>query len=190
MFIKRKHIAVVVFSSLVVVIVFASTLIGYTLYIQWKKDSFTGKYHVSIGRLTAELFRKNIVLSNVNVKEAPGDEHFPAVPLLEGTLKNSSGKTITSVLLEVSFLAPDGTVEYYGQFYPVGGKPPLLGVTLFEKKHEEDVLLSGQSLSFSHFLKNCPRRVIRQLSSGTNFARGSSKNTLKMVCSVVEVSVT
>ncbi|MFH1552946.1 MAG: hypothetical protein ABID83_04845 [Candidatus Omnitrophota bacterium] len=188
MFLKKKHILVIIFSSLIITVVFVSTLIGYSLYIQWKKDSFALRYRNSIYKLTAELFRKDVITSNMSVKIG-GKELFPGLPLLEGSLKNNSNKTVTSVMVEVYFLRPDGTVVYKDWFYPLGeqhfGSPALLpGI-----KQTRNILLPGEGISFRHLLRNCPRELVEQVSVRTKLAKNSSKDRIKMVYSIVGLSV-
>ncbi len=188
MFIKRKHIAVIIFSSIIIAVVFVSTLIGYSLYIQWKKDSLALKYRNSIYKLTAELFKNDVVLSNVCVKMEDG-KLLSEMPLLEGRLKNNSNKTITSIAIEVSFLAPDGTVVYDSWFNPLGeeyfGTPPLLS----GMRQTRNVLLPGEGISFRRLLRNCPPEVVAQLSAKAEFARNQPENKVKLVCSIAGLSV-
>ncbi|MFC1480328.1 hypothetical protein ACFL5Y_02635 [Candidatus Omnitrophota bacterium] len=188
MFLKKKHILVIVFSSIIIAVVFVSTLIGYSLYIQWKKDSFALRYRNSIYKLTAELFRKNVVMSNVRVKIG-GKELFPGLPLLEGSFKNNSNKIVTSVLVEVYFLRPDGTVVYKDWVYPLG-EQHFGSSTLFPGiKQTRNILLPGEGISFRHLLRNCPREVVEQVSARTKLAKNSSKDKIRMVYSIAGLSV-
>ncbi|NQT32946.1 MAG: hypothetical protein HQ594_04665 [Candidatus Omnitrophica bacterium] len=188
MFLKRKHILVIVLSSLIIAVVFVSTLVGYSLYVQWKKDSFAVKYRNSVYRLTADLFRKDIVLSNMKVAFA-GDEAFSGTPLVEGSLKNNSSKTVTSVLVEVSLRKADGTVIYKDWFYPLG-KKPFAGSSLFPGiKQLGNVLLPGEGISFRYQLRNCSREVIDQLLAKTNFAKKPSAGDIELVYTISGASV-
>jgi hypothetical protein len=128
MFIKKKHGAVVFFSSIIIAVVFITTLVGYSLYIQWLKDKGIFKYRNSIYKLTAEIFKKDLDVYDVNAKIAD-DGLFQNMPVLRGSLKNNSEKIVSSVLMEVSFIRFDGTVVYKDWFYPLGqqrsGSPML-----------------------------------------------------------------
>jgi uncharacterized membrane protein len=188
MFIKKKNIVVVVCSSLVISVVFVSTLIGYSLYIQWKKDSFASKYRNFIYKLTAELFEKNITLSEVSVKIG-GNKLFSGIPLLEGSLKNNSSKSITSVQIEVSFQEPGGSVVYKDWFYPLG-KQRLDSPALVARLNKAgNVLLPGEGITFRHLLRNCPREIVSEVFTKTEFARQHSKGKIKLGCSVTGLSV-
>ncbi|MFH1799127.1 MAG: hypothetical protein ABH844_07330 [Candidatus Omnitrophota bacterium] len=192
MFIKRKHLSVILFSSIVITVVFVCTLLGYMLYIQWKKDSYALNYSDSICKLTAELFEKDIVLSNVRVK-VEEKESFPDVPFIEGSIKNNSNKVVTSILIEASFLKSDGTVVYKDWFCPLGerfARQNFGAPVLFSSIRETiNVLMPGESLPFRHVLKNCPREIISQFFSRMEFARNNSEGKIKLVYSISGIGV-
>ena len=188
MSIKKKHILVVVFSSIIIASVFISTLVGYTVYLQWKKDSFALEYRNSIYKLTAELFKNDIVLSNVYVKLGEGSGVL-GMPLLEGSLKNGSDKTITSVMIEVSFVREDGTVVYNDWFQPLGKGRFSSGVLFSGMRGTKNVLLPGEGLSFRHILRNCPRKVFEAVSSKAEFAKENSADRINIVYTVTGLSV-
>ena len=100
--IRSKHFLVIAFSSLIIGVVLASTVIGYSLYIEWKNTTFISRYKSSIAKLTAEMFKEDIAISNVNVRIAR-EGPFSGLPFIEGSLKNNSPKAITSILMEISF---------------------------------------------------------------------------------------
>lgn len=181
--IKRKHAQVIIYSSMIIAICLITTLLGYSIYIQWKKDAFASKYRNSIYKLTAELFEDDVILANVDVK-MPGDDVFPRVPLIEGKLKNNSGKTVTSILIELAFLAPDGRVLYKGWFHPLGER--RFGSTVFmtSSGKTRNVLLPGEGVSFRYLLRNCPREVVSEISKKTEFAKKKSEDTIDLVCSI------
>ncbi len=188
MLIKKKHASVIIFSSIIITVVFLSTLVGYNLYIQWKKDSFALKYRNSIYKLNAEIFKKDIVISNVNIKIG-GSELFAEMPLLEGSLKNNSTKTITSVRIEVSFLKGDGSVIYKDWFHPLGEQQFIHPILFSGIEHTRNVLLPGEGISFRHLLRNCPKEVFSQLSTKANFAKSNSEDEMKLDYSIAGLSV-
>jgi len=178
----------VVFSSLIIVFVFISTLVGYSVYIQWKKDSFALEYRNSIYKLTAELFKNDIILSNVYVG-LEGGKASQQLPVLEGSLKNNSNKTITSLMIKVSFVKDDGSVVYNDWFQPLG-KKHFISDSLFSGAQEtRNVLLPGEGISFRHLLRNCPRSVIEAVSTKAKFARGDSANEIKMIYDITGLSI-
>ena len=188
MFLKKKHILVVIFSSVIVAVVLVSTLAVYSLYMQFKEDSFALRYRNSIYKLTAELFRKDIHISNLSVR-IMRDKASSGVPVIEGSIKNGTGKTLTSVLMEISFTRPDGTVSYKGWLHPLGEKhfgdftmPPAATQAGY-------VLLPGETVSFRHIMRNCPRDIIKQISARSNFAKRQPKEKSEFAHSIVGLSV-
>ena len=188
MVLRKKHALVIFFSSTIIAIVLVTTLAGYSLYVQWKKDSFALKYRRSIYKLTADLFKKDVAVYNVSVRIGD-NELFSGMPILEGSLKNNSGKTITSILVEISFLKGDGAVIYHDWFHVLGekhyGSPPAFS----EKKQAGNVLLPGEGISFRHLLRNCPREVIDHVTVKSQFAKSHPKDSMKMVYSITGMSV-
>jgi len=166
-------------------VVGVSTLIGYSLYVHWKEDSFALKYRNSIYKLTAELFKDKIAISNVSVGNK--NSQIPSsVPFVKGSLKNNSAKTVSSVLIELVFQEPNGIVVYKDWIYPLGVKKTQKTFPLFYGLVEtSNVLLPGEGISFRHPLRNCPSAVLRRITEKTNFARKDEKNAIEISCSVV-----
>ena len=186
--IRSKHFLVVAFSSLIIGVVLASTIIGYTLYVEWKNNSFVLRYNNSISKITAEILKKDIAISDVKISF--GDEKsFSGLPSVRGSLKNNSEKTITSILLEVSFQRPDGSVVYKNWLHPIGEKRLAGSSSLSGSEYTRNVLLPGESVSFRHLLRNCPLEVISQFSSKTKFAKTGAKNEIKLNYSIAGVTV-
>ncbi len=188
MFIKKKHILVIIFSSVIIAVVLISTLIGYALYIRWKEDSFALKYRNSIYKLTAELFRNEIALSNVRIVMEGEGPHSGRV-FLEGDIKNNTNKTVTSLLVEAYFDEPDGTVVYKDWFHPLG-EAGQGGPSIFFGAHTaKDVLHPGEGMSFRHRFLNCPRKLREELFRKTKFARRGEKDGVTMRYSMEGLSV-
>lgn len=188
MFLKSKHANVIIYSSLVIAIVLVSTLAGYTLYIQWKEDSFALTYRNSIYKLTAEMFRQDVILSNVNVKIWEGAP-YGEMPVFEGKIKNNSAKAVASLTIEVAFRRPDGSVAYKAWMNPLGDKesspyPISAGVG-----HARNVLLPGEGMSFAQILRNCPREVTASLPRKSKLAKDVAKKDLVLEYAIVGVSV-
>ncbi|MDP8257898.1 MAG: hypothetical protein P9L90_00530 [Candidatus Aadella gelida] len=188
MFLKKKHISVIIFSSSIIAIVFISTLVGYHLYLQWKQDTLALKYRSSIYKLTAEVFKNDIVLSNVSIK-TDKTSGIGVVPLLQGTIKNNSGKKITSILIEVSLIKPDGTVAYKEWVNPLGGGSDESGMNPSAVVYPEKILMPGEEMNFGHLLKNCPQDVKRKLSLKSEFAKEGAKGSLELNLSVAGMLV-
>jgi len=168
--IKKKHAQVILYSSLVIVVVIITTLIGQSLYIQWKKDSLALRYRESIYKITAEIFNDKVSLSNVNIRY-PAGSAGRGVPVAEGSIKNNSDKTITSLLVELSFVRDDGSVAYKIWFHPVGediygetGVPSGINMA-------KEVIRPGEGISFRQPLRNCPKEVLESIGGRSSPAR-------------------
>ncbi len=188
MFVKKKHMIVILFSSLIVAVVFVSTLVMYSLYIQWKKDTFASRYRNSIYKLTAELFRKDIVISSVSMKIVD-EGTFSGMPMVEGTVRNGTNKSITSLTLGMVFTEPDGAVLYRDWVYPLGEKGLSTPALQQGRGETVSVLLPGESMSFRHLLRNSPAEVTSWVSSNSKFAKSVSEDRIRLVFSVEGISV-
>ena len=188
MIIKKKHILVAFFSSLIISVVLMTTVAGYGIYVQWKKDIFAARYNHSIYELTAELFSSEIMLYNVKVEM--GDKKlFSGIPIMEGSLKNNSAKTVTSVLIEVVFFEHNGNVLYKDWFYPLGRRNSRAPSVVFGSGSTQNVLLPGEGISFKHLLKGCPPGVSEYLDKKSKFAKSSDSGDIEMVYSVKGLSL-
>ncbi|MBD3425947.1 MAG: hypothetical protein GF409_01795 [Candidatus Omnitrophica bacterium] len=186
--IKKKHILVAIFSSLIISVVLMATFAGYMLYIQWKKDSFALDYRNSIYKLTAELFKSDVLIKNVSLRMKQ-KEPFSGKPLFEGTIKNNTDKTITSLLVEVYIQEPDGNVIYRRWFYPLGEEPYGDPSVFFGTQPKKNILSPGEEISFAYPLLNCPKKVISEVSRKSRFAKRDSYGNLTLTCSVVGLDV-
>jgi len=188
MFLKKKHILVIILSSAIITGVLVSTLAVYSLYMQWKEDSFALRYRNSIYKLTAEIFRDDVIISSLSVK-IENDKIFGKSPVLEGTIKNSSNKTLTSILMEISYIRPDGTVAYKGWMHPLGEKHFGDFTMPQAARQARHVLVPGETVHFRQVLRNCPRDIVRQISSKSNFAKNQSVKKAEFEYSMVGLSV-
>jgi hypothetical protein len=184
MHVKSKHFVVVFFSSIIVAVVLVSTLIVYGVYIEWKEDSDAAKYDSSIYKLTADMFRKDINMSNLKAVIG-SDDAFSGMPMVEGSLKNNSSKIVTSIMMEVSFSRPDGSVVCRVLFHPLGEERS----SRVAREHTKNVLMPGEGISFKHLLRNCPQEVVSRLSTKSEFARVDKDKQLKVEYSIVGMSV-
>jgi len=187
MLIKRKQLTLVLFSSAIIVIVIISTLIGYSLYIQWKEDTSAVKYRNSIHNLSAEIFKDGIDIYNVRIEFEKGSSS--KMPALKGKLKNRSSKTITSIMIELSFSKPDGYVIYRDWFYPLGEEALSSSPFFSSIKRTKEVLRPGEIMSFSYLLRKCPPEAVSQLSAMKAFAKTNPDKAIKLDLSVEGVSV-
>ncbi|MDP8299519.1 MAG: hypothetical protein P9L88_06430 [Candidatus Tantalella remota] len=188
MFVKKKHILVILFSSLIVTVVFISTLGMYSIYMQWKKDTFASRYRNSIYKLTADIFRKEVIISGISMKIVDKGV-FSGMSLVEGDLRNGTNKSVTSLTLEMVFTKPDGTVLYRDWVYPLGEKGLASPALLSDRDKTVNILLPGESMSFRHFLRNCPAEVTSWIASNSKFARSVLEDSIELVFTVEGMSV-
>ena len=185
MFVKPKNIVVIVLSSVIVASVFMTTIVGYSFYTQWKKDSFTAMYKSSIYRLTGEMFKNEVTISNINVY-VDSSRTKRSAPIVEGSIKNNTGKTISSIMIEVSFSNNKGVVVYNDWFYVLNNvereilSPAGIG---------NNVVFSGGVVSFKEILKNCPKSVVEKIREKTVFAKSDSEEAIVVSCKATGMSV-
>jgi hypothetical protein len=177
---KKKHLPVIFFSSGIVIVVFLSTLFGYSLYIQFKKDSLAAGYRDSICRITADIFRNDLVFSNVKV-EVPSKGQGPVV---EGVLRNNSLRGVTSIVMELSFTDMDGKVLYKEWIRPLA-EQGFDGVLFSTETASEGMAIApGESFNFRHIMRNCPEHIVKRMSVKRGFAKRDTSKDVNFTYSV------
>jgi hypothetical protein len=188
MFIKAKHAGVIVFSSIFIGIVMASTVVGYGLYLRWKEDALSVSYRNTIYKLSADMFRKDIEIFNIRLNiQKTGI--FQDMPVLEAKVKNNSPKPIRSLMLEVLFFRANGYVVYRDWVYPLeeqlfSGSPFFSGIA-----QNDHTLMPGETMTFRHFLSGCPSEITSSFFSRSGFVKDESKRKVKMDLTVAGVAV-
>lgn len=176
--IKKKQRVLVLFSTLIVTVVILSTLLGYSLYVEWKEDSFASGYRHMIYKLTGDIFRETINISNIRVEPGPRRPRSAGgspIPMVCGDIKNSSMKTIASLRFEVSFSREDGTVVYRDWFYPLGEKDLPVSPFFSGAAREGEPLPAGERKTFKYVMKNCPAEVSDSIFADSAFAKGEGE---------------
>ena len=183
---KKKHLPVILFSSGIVIVVFLSTLFGYSLYIQFKKDGLSVGYRDSICSITADIFRKDLLFSNVKIevpKEGEGD------PVFEGELKNDASRAITALVIELSFTDVDGKVLYKEWVRPLA-EQSFNGVLFStETVSGEGVMLPGSSFKFRHVMRNCPEPIVKRTLMRRGFAKRDTSKDVKFTHTIGAMKV-
>ncbi len=183
---KRKHLPVILFSSGIVIVVFLSTLFGYSLYIQFKKDALAAGYRESICKITADIFREDLVFANVNIEVSDDGGHDP---VFEGELRNNTSWEITFLVIELSFFDEDGKVLYKEWVRPLAGQNFDGVLFSAETVSGEDVIPSGGSFNFRHVMRNCPEHVVCRTSMARGFAKRDNTRNVKFSYSVGALKV-
>jgi len=190
--IVNKHSILVIFSSFIIVVVLVATLLGYNIYVQWVEDTSSVKYRDDIYKLTAHIFKKNIDIYNIIPKsgnEAVLSGVLDGMPILEGKIKNNTSKIITSVMVEIYFSDPDGSVVYRDWFYPLGENYFFDSPFFSGKIRPQMVLPPGETMTFRYLLRNCPAHVLSQILSSKNFAKINPDKEVKMILNISGVTV-
>ncbi len=192
MFLKKKNIPVIIFSVVIIATVFLSSILLFSMYYLWKEKKAFRNYDNSIYAITASLFNEYIAVSDILI--VPGEKgKFGGRPLIEGRINNNTGKTISSVLMEVSFVDDAGSVVYKHRFHPFGTGPgnkdvgsPLLYPLI---NSTDNMLLPGDSISFRHMLGNCNNSLVERIKNVSRFDQKGIRKDLKAVFVIVGLSV-
>jgi len=186
--IKTKQIILVIFSSAIIALIMISTIVGYSIYLQWKEDVHTVRYRDLIYKLTAEIFRKDIEISGVKT-EFVQDDLLPGTPILEGKIKNNSPKAITSLTVELVISRPDGYVLYKNWYYPLEEAALSESPFFSGRIRGEGTLAQGDTVTFRLPLKNCPAEVLSELSNKDIFAKKTPSPKIKIGLHIAGASV-
>jgi hypothetical protein len=162
------------------------------MYYLWKERKAAADYENSIYSTTALLFKKDIIVSDILLIRAK-EGQAGGRPLIEGKIRNNSGKIVSSVLMEISFITDDGVVVYKQRFHPCGTGPgnkdfgsPFLYPLM---SPADNMLLPGGSISFRHILSNCDNDLIHRVRNGSNVNNKEEKKDLEFVYSIIGLSV-
>ncbi len=178
---KRKHLPVILFSTAIIVVAFFSSLLGFGLYTQFKRAAFAASYRESIQRITADIFREDLSFSNVEVGMPEGND---AGPVFEATLRNNTGRTVTSLLIELYFSDIDGKVLYKEWINPLRGHSFDGALFSSHSPPQGVVIPPGESFSFRHVMRNCPEYIVRRMAIRRGFARRDTSKDVNFSYSV------
>ena len=159
---KPRTIPVIALSSLIIASVLALTIFGFYAYLEWKEKNMRRNYKLLLYDLNGQLFDKYITV-NLQAK-IERDGIFKGEPVVWGAIENKSNKKIYSLKLKIAFSNLTQQVVYVDTFYPIGLE-----------------LGSGDSISFTHQLKNCPAEVLDYLKSKLKFAKFTHAKPLELV---------
>lgn len=188
MFIKKKHVGVILWSASIVAVVFISTLVVFNIYSHWKERSYFAIYREKLRDLTAEMFSEEVLIDKIDVSVSPIRFNEEPRVILTGTLLNRSSKKVDSALLEVEFTAYDGRVLYKTWIYMFTDKP-VPGYGLIKTNDMVDVLKPGESFLFRHTLLNFPDDLSNELLKDKGFARTSKEREIELNYRIKELSV-
>lgn len=163
MAIKQRTALVISISSAVIIAALALTVSGFYAYLGWKEKDVRRNYRMALYDLNARLFEKYVL---VNMEAKIGESGvYKDRAILEGTVKNNSGKKIYSLKIKITFSDRNGEVVYVDTIYPAG-------------------LGAKNSASFTYVLRNCPKTLTDYLKSKLKFAKTESVEPLSLVYKV------
>ncbi|MCQ9207459.1 MAG: hypothetical protein NG740_06250 [Omnitrophica bacterium] len=187
MLIKGKSSLIIAISSGVIACALTLTVFGFYAYLEWKEKNTKRNYRVSVYDMDARLFAKYITLElepKLDMQGTPSEK-----PIIEGTIKNTSRRKIYSLKIKIAFVDPAGEVLYVDTLCPVGVDPeslvPLSDIT----RKTRNFLLEGDSVSFTHSLKNCSPKVLDYLKSQLKFAKAKTDPPLEFVYRIEGVDI-
>ena len=184
MIIKRKSILIVAASSTLIALVLVLTLFGFYAYLEWEEAHSRRNYTKSLYDLNGRVFRRFIVVAlQARIADAMP---FSGKPVVAGTIKNNSNKTIYSLKMKIALHDSAQRVVYIDTFYPIG----LERESIIDTGHTtRNFLLQGDSLSFTHYLKKCPLEVVEHLASQLKFAKEDDFRPLELKYTIEELDI-
>ena len=184
---KPRTIPVIALSSLIIVSVLALTIFGFYAYLEWKEKNIKRNYRFLLKDINGQLFDKYIVV-NLRAKIERGGA-FKGKPVVSGTITNKSNKKIYSLKLKIAFSRPSEQVVYVDTFYPIGLEleSPINIVDIVKKT--KNFLSEGDSISFTHQLKNCPTEVLDYLKAKLKFAKFTEAKPLDLTYKIEGVDI-
>ena len=186
-YIKNRTALVIAFSSLIISSVLALTIFGFYAYLEWKGKEIRRNYKITLYDLNAKAYKKHITVKLDAKIDTEGI--FKGSPIVRGTIKNNSNKTIYSLRLKIAFYDPKDRTAYVDTFYPVGVALESLVNIVDITKTTKNFLLEGDSISFKHRLKNCPPKVLTFLKSKRKFAGLGVSEPLKLDYKIVGLDI-
>lgn len=186
MLIKKKSIIVITLSSIIISLVLILTVIGFYLYLCLKERDASDQYLKSLSEINAKIYSKYIAVSPLVIKI---DEEgiFEGEPIVEANINNQSEKKIKSFKLKLSIFDRDRKVLYLDTFYPIRPES-YFGVVANDTGN---YLAPGDTLSFKHILKNCPKEIESYLKIKSRFAKKKDAGDLEIgyECKIEEVII-
>ena len=184
MIIKRKSLIVGLVSSVVIALALIMTLVGYSIYLEFKSGEFDRVYHELLERAKARVYSRHLDIFGLDARI----ENIGALkgkPIIEGAITNKGSKEIINLVLKLSFLDKDSASIYEFTARP---QEPALGSAVFTHisisrlygyAGPTNSLKPGQTLKFKTIITGCPTEIFVELREGEkptkSFGRWSGK---------------
>lgn len=151
---KPKSIIVIIFSSLLISAVILLTILALSVYVGWKDKEAVVLHRERMAMLNAKFYGPFIAIEGL--KAEYGKKDIKDKFVLEGIVKNTGLRTVTSLKIEVGFLNRNKDIIYVERFYPLKvSLPPLTktiaALSLFTSGKER-VLLPNEGVRFTQVL--------------------------------------
>ena len=176
---KPRTALVISLSSAIITSVMALTIFGFYAYLEWRTKNIKHTYQLARYELDAEIFKNDIHL-DMDVR-AGGSSLLRPRTVAFGTIKNNSSKVIYSIQLKIAFYDKNHTALYVETFYPIGSEPEVLVNFGDIVRSTKKFLGAGDSISFTHQLKNCPKEVMDYLNDKSKFAKSEGEAPISFV---------
>jgi hypothetical protein len=155
--IKLKSVLVIILSSLVIGAVILSTIIGLSLYLGWKEKEASAAHSEKMAELNVKLYGEHVLVQDVKAKYDKDGLHKGKC-FLEGSIKNSGFRTISSLELCVEFLNESGEVMHSERLLPLKTselphRTTIAAISYFISGRENPVL-PGKSMRFKHVMSD------------------------------------
>lgn len=190
MILKRKSLVVALISSFIISAVLVLTLVGYVAYIELKGEEFKRSYEGLLKKVNAKVYAKKIEVTKLNA-EISGSGALKGKPVIEGVIKNSGPRNITSLLMKVKFLDRDGAIIYEAIFQP---QEPSLGTSVLAQipiprlsGPPKIMMRPNESFPFKRVLTNCPVEIADELEKGGGGAKNAGRWSGKFTYEILEV---
>jgi len=188
--IKRKSLIVALVSSVVIALVLIMTLIGYSVYIEFKSREFGRIYQELLEKSKAKVYSRHLDIFGLDARiENTGA--LKGKPIIEGAITNKGPRELVNLVLKLNFLDKDSASIYELIAHP---QEPALGSTVFSHPsrprlysyaHPIYSLKPGQTLKFKTIITSCPTEIFVELREGEkptkSFGRWSGKLTSEVI---------
>ena len=190
MLIKRKSLVVSLVSSIVIALVLIMTLVGYSVYLEFKSKEFGRIYQELLEKAKAKVYSRHLEIFGLDARiENTGA--LKGKPIIEGAITNNGSRELVNLTIRLRFLDKDSASIYEFTACP---QEPALGSAAFTHSSISrlsgysrpiDSLKPGQTLKFKKIITGCPTEIFVELREGEkptkSFGRWSGKLTSEVV---------
>lgn len=176
--IKLKSTIVIILSSILISAVVLFTILALSLYIGWKESESIKEHRDTVARLNVALYGKYITIQDLRARCEKKDIYKDKC-LLEGLIKNTGFRTVSSISVNIDFLNNSGNTIYTERVFPLKGslKPSaktIAALSLFTSGREQP-LMPARPLRFIHVLREQKNKNITSPIKNKKYATNPSE---------------